>query len=97
MIRLKYKLLVLWSYLFFVPALFIILSDKRQVPYLSRHAAQAFLFYLMLILFHVSFPGQRYNLTLNASLWGLIAAFGAATFLKEDLRIPKISDLAEAL
>lgn len=93
----KNKFLVLAAYLFFVPALYIILTEKRHDAYIGFQAIQAFICWLVFLLLYVLILDIRYNVALLASLWGLIAASGLAAATKEDFRIPLAGKLAERL
>lgn len=47
MVENKDKLISAAAYLFFIPALYIILTDKRKVSFNAQHAAQALLLWIV--------------------------------------------------
>jgi len=91
----KDKLLVLVSYLFFVPSMYIILTKKRYEEYAGFQAGQAFVLWLLFLLLYATIRGIRYNQSLLISLWGMIAICGIFAFINKDFKIPFLGNLVE--
>lgn len=100
------------SYLFFVPALYLILSDKRKTQYAALHAAQALVLWCAIT---VVFIGMRvvyltlvftlgyfwvidiFMKLIHLAMWGYAAYCGYLAFKEKEVLIPYVSNLAYKL
>lgn len=99
------------SYLFFVPSLYVILTDKRKSDYNALHAAQAFTFWGAFIMFYL-LTRSFYLFLLSYKLigyvpfvlksiylvvWVYAAYCGILAWQKKQFRIPLVSNIAGKL
>jgi len=101
------KLLSASAYLFFIPSLFIILTDKRKVDFNAFHAAQALLVWLafiaVMVLFRVLlgyiwpsvyFPLVYFKRLISLAFGGYMLYCAGKAIYGDQYSIPYFTDLA---
>ena len=110
-VKLEDKLFAACSYMFFVPALFIALTDKRKFTYEATHAAQAILLwiaiaasYIIIRIVYSLLSGFWYFIVYDLivksahfALWIFAVYCGLKAYREEEVAIPYISDLAKKI
>lgn len=105
------KILSAAAYAFFVPALYIILSDKRKVAFNADHSSKALLLWVIygviyLVLrtiygisthFYYTPVFDWLLMSLHLAMWIYAIWLGLMAFQNKTVEIPYVSDLARKL
>jgi len=105
------KLLAASSYVFFFPAIYIALTDKRKLPYDAEHAAQAItlwaayaVIYILIRIAYSFLSGIWYFILYDLlvklahiAMWGYAAYCGLLAYNENKVEIPHISDYSKKL
>jgi len=99
------KLLAAAAYAFFIPALYIALTDRRKEKFLSFAAAQAILLWVLYFLIYIILrivvnliPAvEIITLIVKITMWGYALFLAAKALRGVSCPIPYISKLAEKI
>ncbi len=111
MIRNEDRIIAACSYIFFFPALYLALTDRRKIPFDATHAAQSILLwtafaaiYILLRIIYAFLSGVwyfiLYDLLIKAahiSMWGYAIYRGFLALNDQKVDIPYISNFAKKL